>query len=291
MMTPERGIVLVVVLWIVALLSIMAASFGSSIRTETVLATSQVERARAHALAEAGVAYAVTHILSPSALQEWPLDGTPREWRFGLGRVRIAITGAGGTVDLNRGNRELLGALLASAGVEEDKLDSLLDAIEDWRDNDELRSLNGAESDDYRAAGLDFGPKNGPFERVEELQQVLGMTPGIYQQIQSELTVHSRLPGIDPAMASAKLLGVIPNIDQQVLQEYLESRTQSVAEGTPLPEPPFSGANLSQGRSLAYHIKAMAFTDSGSTASVEAVIEPGRRRGLPYNQLVWREGK
>jgi general secretion pathway protein K len=181
--------------------------------------------------------------------------------------------------------------LLASAGVEEDKLDSLLDAIEDWRDNNDLASLNGAESDDYRAAGLAFGPKNGPFESVEELQQVLGMTPAIYQQIQSELTVHSRLPGIDPAMASAKLLGAMPNIDQQVLAEYLEARAQSAAEGTPLPEPPFSGANLSQGRTLAYHIKITAFTDSDAKASAEAVIEPGRRQGLPYNQLAWREGK
>ena len=59
----EKGIALVIVLWIVVLLSIMAASFAYSMRTETTLTTFAMERAQARALAEAGIAYAAQKLL------------------------------------------------------------------------------------------------------------------------------------------------------------------------------------------------------------------------------------
>ena len=34
--------------------------------------------------------------------------------------------------------------------------------------------LNGAEDADYEAEGLPYGAKDGPFQSVEELRQVLG---------------------------------------------------------------------------------------------------------------------
>ena len=287
----QHGIVLVVVLWIVTLLSVMAASFVYSMRTETQLVSAQVDRAKARALAEAGIAYATKHILSPTALQKWPLEGTAREWHFGSGRVNIAIVGANGKVDINRSDRGLLRRLLASAGVEDEALDPLLDAIEDWRDSDDARGANGAEEQDYQAAGRDYGPKNAPFERIEELQQVLGMTQEIYHIIADELTVFSRQEGVNPAMASATLLRALPEIDTESVDEYLEARSESVIQGLPIPEAPFSNPHLSEGRTLAYHIRAKAVLDSGSTASIEAVITPGLKYDLPYRQLAWREGR
>ena len=50
---------------------------------------------------------------------------------------------------------------------------------------------NGAEEAAYRAAGLPWGPKNAPFETVEELQQVLGMTADIYKRVAPSLTTYS----------------------------------------------------------------------------------------------------
>ena len=44
-----------------------------------------------------------------------------------------------------------------------------------------MRLLNGAEDEDYLAAGFLDGAKDGPLEAVEELQQVMGMTYELYQ--------------------------------------------------------------------------------------------------------------
>ena len=57
---------------------------------------------------------------------------------------------------------------------------ALVDAIVDFRDEDDLHCLQGAEDRDYADAGLPRGAKDAAFEAVEELQQVLGMTREIY---------------------------------------------------------------------------------------------------------------
>src|SRR5512143_2122568 len=94
----QRGMILVIVLWIITLLSVMAGSFAYSMRMETRLAAYGVGQAQARALAEAGVAYAALQVLAPadqpSDAQPWPVDGSEREWRFGQGQLRIAVTDA-----------------------------------------------------------------------------------------------------------------------------------------------------------------------------------------------------
>ena len=142
----EQGIALVVVLWIVTLLSVMAASFAYSMRTETSLATFAMERAQARALAEAAIAYAAQKLLlQPDPESPWPVEGTPKTWRFGGGEVSISVVESTGKIDLNHANRELLAGLLSNEGLADDEIDTLLDAIEDWRDPDDLRRLQGAE--------------------------------------------------------------------------------------------------------------------------------------------------
>lgn len=46
-------------------------------------------------------------------------------------------------------------------------------------------------SKDYEQAGLLAGSKDAPFERIEELQQVMGMTPTLYQVLTRYFTVNS----------------------------------------------------------------------------------------------------
>ena len=288
----QRGIILVVVLWVVTLLSIMAASFAYSMRTETTLATHSVGRAQARALAEAGIAYAMMHMLSPRAAQDWPADGSIREWQFGDGRMQISVIDAGGKIDLNRASRELLGGLLSTiGGVSDDSLDSLLDAIEDWRDPDDIALLNGAEDEAYRAAGRKIGPKNAPFEIVDELQSVLGITPDLYQRIADELTVYSNSPGINPALASAATLLAVPGIDPVTVEDYIDLRAENQSLGLPPPSPPAIGAYLSQSRGLAYHITVDVQVESGASAFVEAVVTRERRQNELYYVRSWREGR
>jgi hypothetical protein len=55
--------------------------------------------------------------------------------------------------------------------------DEIADSIIDWRDTDEQVSATGAESEYYQSLQPPYQCKNGPFETVEELLLVKGMTP------------------------------------------------------------------------------------------------------------------
>jgi type II secretory pathway component PulK len=56
----QDGMALIVVLWLVVLLSIMAAGHSRNVHTDSTLAARQVQAAKARALAEAGI----NHVIS-----------------------------------------------------------------------------------------------------------------------------------------------------------------------------------------------------------------------------------
>ncbi len=287
----ERGMVLVVVLWIVTLLAVMAGGFAYSMRVETRLATSTVERAQARAWIEAGVAYGLAWQMEPEAQQQWSPNGDPREWSFGGGRLRIEVVDAGGLVNLNTADSELLGALLAVADVEPQDRERLADAIQGWRDPDDRPLPRGAENTEYRAAGRP-GPKNAPFESVEELGQVLGMTQEVYDRIASMATVFSYHAGVNPELAPARVLKGL-GLDEQTVVDYLDARAAAAtaAESAPPPFPwPGDGPSFfSQSRARVYHIVVTAETPSGAVASAEAVVDgQGVAVGQGVRWLAWR---
>ncbi|MCB1823167.1 MAG: general secretion pathway protein GspK, partial [Candidatus Competibacteraceae bacterium] len=269
----ENGMVLVIVLWIMTLLAVMAGGFAYSMRIETRLATGTVERTQARALAEAGIAYALLWQLDREAQKQWPPNGDWREWSFGGGRLRIQVVDAGGLVNLNTANSELLKALLSAAGVDPQDQDRLADAIQDWRDPDDQPLPHGAESGDYRAVGRP-GPKNAPFESVEELGEVLGMTQALYQRIADVATVFSYHTGVNPELAPARLLQAL-GLDERTVADYLAARASAVADGSPAP-PLQSGDGqsfFSPSRANVYHITATAETENGTSVSIKAVID------------------
>ena len=59
----ERGFALLLVIWVLAILAVLAAGFAASTRSETRLARNLLEAARAQALAEAGIVRASASLL------------------------------------------------------------------------------------------------------------------------------------------------------------------------------------------------------------------------------------
>lgn len=220
----QRGLALVAVLWLVMLLAIIAASFTKSARTQIDLGRNAVEKAKAEALAEAGVNRAILGLLRPDPAAQWRGDGTVYALTFGGGEVRVAIQDEAGKIDLNTASDELLHGLFTSIGLADDEAGVLVDAVADFRDPDDLRRLNGAEDADYLAAGLPHGAKDAPFEAIEELQQVLGMTPRLYRRIAPLATVHSWEDGIDPLVAPPEVLSAVPGIVPAQVEAVLDAR-------------------------------------------------------------------
>lgn len=73
-------------------------------------------------------------------------------------------------------------ALAESASADTARADMIVDAILDWMDygDDEETRPEGAENDYYMSLENPFPCKNGPFDSIEELLLVKGMTPEVY---------------------------------------------------------------------------------------------------------------
>ena len=284
----QRGMVLVIVLWIVTLLAVMAGSFAYSMRVETRLATSAVERAQARALAEAGIVYALAWQLDPDAQQQWPPNGDPHEWEFGGGRLRIEVTDAAGLVNLNSADAELLKMLLKAAGVEAGEQDQLAEAILEWRGN-----ASGLQLPHSADSGIESqpGPKNAPFESLEELGQILGVSRELYERISRVCTVYSSHYGVNPQLAPARVLRAL-GLDEPTVSDYVQARSRAVGGGSPPILPTASNpVFFSQSRVNVYHIAVTAEMTAGTLVNIEAVLTlQGGNSAQSLRRLAWREG-
>jgi general secretion pathway protein K len=187
----DEGIALIAVLWVLILLSIIAASVSRETRTDVSISRNMVDIAMARAAADAGIQRAILDLVSVPNTEMVRADGRIYGWRFASSTVQISTRDDSTKIDLNHAPETSLSALFASVGVDASKAESLADAIADFRDPDNFPHRHGAEAAEYVAAGLAWGPKNAPFEAVEELEQVLGMTPQVYERVAPYLTTYN----------------------------------------------------------------------------------------------------
>ncbi len=262
----QQGIALVVVLWLLVLMTVIAASHARIIRTETRLASNQIENSKARSLTEAGVHHAILELLVRDEEQRWPVNGSINRIRYQDGIVDIAIRDVRGLVDINSASAALLDSVLAGTGIEETQRKALVDATLDWRDKDSLKRINGAEDDDYRRAGLKWAARDGAFSSVEEFRYVLGMTNPLFERLAPYLTVHSGQANITLDYAPPWLFSVLAETQESSTSVNITRRIDGST----------------------FQITVWATSNGGSSASLDAVVRIAATSDPAYTILSWR---
>jgi general secretion pathway protein K len=210
----------------VLLLSALAVSSLSTSATSYRLARNALHAAETEAAAEVAVVRAVLGLLDSRPEHRWRVDGTPRELAFAGLKMQIAIQDELGRIDLNQADRSLIAGLFRSAGLAADAAGRLADKVLDWREAGPGKRPGGAKAADYRAAGLGVGPRGGPFQSVDELKLVMGITPELYRRVAPALTVHSGRPVIDPQFAPAAALAALPGHSREMVSAIVAARAR-----------------------------------------------------------------
>lgn len=284
-MRREQGVILVLVLWLLALLGLMAGAHSYALRTETWLTIHAEDRARARAVAEAGVWLAVADLLSPPSVQQWPREGTPIEVNFEAGAIELRIQDEAGLIDINSADDALLRGLLTDAAPPGEDATALFDALLDWRDPDPDRRRAGAEDADYLHAPYDS--KDGPFNSIEELRRIAGMSDELYRNIRHAVTIHSMQPGINPALAPRAVLEALPGSRADLIDTYLARRHESGQTAT-ITDTDHHYFNARQGFTLT--ITSIGRVGRGRL-QLDVVVALDRARTPPYSVLGWRESR
>jgi len=287
----QRGVALLIVLWVLVLLSIVAGTLALLSRAENLEARTLFDGARARMGAIAGVQRAAYEMRNPDEASKWVADGRDYQFQLDDVQVTIAVTDESGKLDLNAATPELLYNLLFNHSNDAQLAEMLVDSILDWRDEDDATRPLGAEADAYESAGLAWVPPNQPFVTVEEVQQVLGMTYPLYAQIEPALTVFSGRSDVNAGFASLPALLALPQMDQAAAQDLiLQREQQSGTDRQPLLLPDGSTA-LAQGGGLTYSVRSRGTVSNGAFFQVEATFRLGTDLlGRPYRIVRWREG-
>jgi general secretion pathway protein K len=281
----QRGIALMLVMWVLTLLTVMAVSLTATQRTETALTDNQVSAMRFRVLADAAIAYAALHFMTQDAqLDEetgsaWLPNGSQRVWRFAGSELTLAVFNESSRYNLNQVSAETLRQLLEILGLEFEEAEALAAAILDWRDEDDLTQPNGAEDRDYEQAGRAIGAKDAPYESVAELRQVLGMTEEIYRRLAPEVTVDAETGQPVERFASAPVLATLKGISLDEASEEIAIRDEPAVAGASSTQVVDRGGPL-------YRIQVSEL-GPGVGRRMEALFQLSTGQASPY-QVLWR---
>lgn len=287
----QQGIALVLVLWVLLLLIIVTGSFSLMARMDRLEANTLLSGTQARMSAEAAINLAVLALRDPDDETRMLADGRVYETVLDGVTVQVSAIDERGKLDINASDELTMANLFTGNGMEPDKAELLAAAVMDWRDEDELERVNGAEEDAYHAAGLELGPANRPFMMTEELLQVIGMDYDFYRKLEPGITVFSRQGEPDPAFAPVEALMAMPDITLSEAQEFVQQRNSRQPGDDLGTELPNGMVVMEQGRGVTYSIQARATMPNGVWEQLQATIRlGGTRSGRPYRVLRWREG-
>jgi general secretion pathway protein K len=181
-MKLQRGVALLVVLWVLALLSVLLASLAGWVRLESRQALWQRQHTEALMAAEAGLSLAVAALLDSNPQRVWLADGQPHLSNFAGNALSLRVFSERGKLDLNTAPVTSMKRLFASLGASGAQLDAIGHALDQRRGNSQA-----------------------PLRLLEELRQLPGMDQALYVQALPDLTLWSGLDAPDPAFASPRL--------------------------------------------------------------------------------------
>ncbi len=193
-MNPKsnQGSALLVVLWAVMLLAFAVAMSGERVALILGDTSIRAKRLQAELLADSAMA-SMDVILREERrkiLESAPSSDPNRKpidfshlighWKsqplfLGEGSYWIEVYDEQSRINWRRTPVAVWKNLLRNGDVPSDRIVAWLDAITDWEDADDLRSLNGAETSDYRALERNRRrAKNAPITDLGELPWIMG---------------------------------------------------------------------------------------------------------------------
>ncbi len=239
----ERGVALLMVLWVITLMMVLVMSFSLLTRTEANSTVFFRDGVQKKFFAEAALERAIMEIYHRQTYRNQTvviegnevvrIDGRPYDGVIGTGRYVLRFYNESGKINLNTmGDLSgvILNNLLVNIGVPKEKADTIVDSILDWIDADDLHRLHGAESEYYQSLPNPYKAKNGRLDTVEELLMVKGISPDILFGTKEQkgiihfVTLYGTTTKININAAPKEVLLALPGITETVVSRIIEQR-------------------------------------------------------------------
>jgi general secretion pathway protein K len=264
----NEGFALIIVLWTLVLISLIFGQITANGRSEIQIADNLVADAVAQAAADGAVYKAIFILSNPQPDQRWPVDGNVRELMIGRSRVTLRLEDEAWRINPNLASPALLEALLHLTGSDPESARRLAIAISDWAGSAPMPPPPSVLVAEYSGAGLDYRPPAAPLEQLNELGQVLGMTPAILAAIRPHITLFGP-PWPNPDTPDPIVAAAVATISQP---------GSAVSANQPPPDV------------LTVRITATALGPNNAQVTRSTIVRFGAMLPSGYEILVWNYG-
>lgn len=277
---------------------VMVMSFTYMTRIETDSEVFFSEKIKNDFILEGAIHRAIVEIqyakLHPDEEGIWNLNGLLNRGKIGGEDFLVRIYPESTRLDLNRSSNVILKGLLKQLGVEEERIEVIVDSLLDWRDSDNLHRLNGAEDEYYSSLPRPYRCKNSNLEAVEELLLIRGMDKDIFygdknrKGLKDYVTVYSPSGRLNINTAPRELLLAIPGFSEELVDAVIQYRKETPFKSMSEIQSLIGGAYASVGKFLTLSddstFRVEAFSQRGGPV-LEAVI---RVNSSGFDILYWK---
>jgi len=300
----DKGFALIMTLWVMVFLIVMVTSFTLSSRWALTSTLNFKQETEAYYLALAGYDIAIHYLMNDSNKNVDLVDTNgvfivdreheplPEKISLYNGEVTIRITDEQARLNLNMLSQQRLIKLLEYTGIEEDRLNDIVDSLIDWIDPDDLHRLNGAEDEYYEEFG--YESKDGPLDVPEELLLVKGIDDDVfygsdtYTGLKDFITVYGN-NAMNVNTVSEKMLSVLGlgDVERDYIMSYRDQETGGLTSVPPSLSP--YGFNATASSYLRVEVQSVV-EESGITFSITAVVKRiPNAKGFRIETVSWRE--
>jgi general secretion pathway protein K len=251
----DRGLALVAVLWVVALLGLLAHTMLREVVVSVRGERNTWSRAVMERDAETGLALALLWLTDPRETARWWPGAGQHEVEFDGARISLTVEDELGKIDLNTADDALLTGLLVNQGIAPEEAAQIRERIVHRR----------------TATAVLEGTR---FESIEELAAIEGIDATLLRKLAPAITVHSQARWIDPAIAPLEALRAQPGVGATEAERIVSER------GAHSYSPPSQWGS----RAYAINIKVLR---NGATLRARAVLRPTPEGRKPYLLLAW----
>ncbi len=239
----QGGAVLIIVLWFIALMSLLVATLASEVRMAAKAVYYNQNNVRVwaktlEALHLAQMELMIQRMPPPPEDSEIPLSERENPLMRFNGQVlqlshplpagvTVRIYDHAGKINLRSLDTNHLRELLREYIGEDDleRLDALQQAWDDWKDADDLKRVNGAEKAYYKTLDPPYEPRNGLFETLEEIRLIKGFDEVFKDLSLSDIfTIYGGTYRVNPNYASADVLRILPGMTAAAVAEIIALR-------------------------------------------------------------------
>ncbi|MCB4791514.1 MAG: type II secretion system protein GspK [Elusimicrobia bacterium] len=234
MLRNERGLALIIVLWVAAALSSIAVAGSYTARLERKQASYPLKDFQ---LLNSALS-AIEKVKLEASLDTNDYDSLKENWKTSFEKnyetedasVYVRVDDGESAINLNTAPRQVLLKIPAIDRVS--NKNELVDSLLDWKDADFEYLPDGAEEPYYRSLKSPLHCKNGPLDCMDELNLVKGFNENIVNELKKCATVHSS-GKVNINTASLEALMSLPGMDYSLAQAVIANRNGSdLKEGT-----------------------------------------------------------